>query len=124
MADRIELSSQVLGHALTVHALRAGKDWSITILGGCAPHVGSVSLAEYGQGKTELRTLLRDTHKDQVVGDRFARRIAGLTGGNVSVTCGIHYDDPGQAGLEAIVAAADELLDRLCARILQPPTTK
>lgn len=114
MAARIELSRDVLGHSITVTALPAGRDWSVTVLGGCAPHVGSVSLAEYADGDVTLRTLLRDSHKDQVVGDRFARRLAEQGRCTVCVSCGIHYEAPDRAGLERIVACADALLEELC----------
>lgn len=114
MAARIELSRDVLGYPITVTALPAGKDWSVTVLGGCAPHVGSVSLAEYGEGGVTLRTLLRETHKDQIVGDCFARRLAERRRCTVCVSCGIHYEDPNKADLEQIVACAHDLLEELC----------
>ena len=117
MTARIELSRDVLGHPITVTALPAGKDWSVTVLGGCAPHVGSVSLAEYENGEVTLRTFLRDSHKDQVVGDRFARRLAEQGRCTVCVSCGIHYENPNNADLERIVACADALLEELCLKI-------
>ena len=117
MAMRIELSREVLGYPITVTALPAGGDWSVTVLGGCAPHVGSVSLAEYENGEVTLRTLLRDTHKDQIVGDRFARRLAEQGRCTVCVSCGIHYEGPDKADLERIVACADALLDELRQKI-------
>ena len=114
MAANIELSREVLGYPITVTALPAGSDWSVTVLGGCAPHVGSVSLAEYQDGTVMLRTLLRESHKDQVVGDRFARRLAEQQKCTVCVSCGIHYEGPDRGDLEQIVACADNLLDMLC----------
>lgn len=117
MTARIELSRDVLGHPITVTALPAGKDWSVTVLGGCAPHVGSVSLAEYENGEVTLRTFLRDSHKDQIVGDRFARRLAEQGRCTVCVSCGIHYESPDKADLEQIVACADALLDEFCLKI-------
>lgn len=117
MTARIELRREVLGHPITVTALPAGDDWSVTVLGGCAPHVGSVSLAEYRNGEVTLRTLLRDSHKDQVVGDRFARRLAEQGRCTACVSCGIHYEGPNKADLERIVSCADALLDELCKEI-------
>lgn len=114
MAERIELRDWVLGHPITVTALPAGRDWSVTVLGGCQPHVGSVSLAEYENGAVTLRTLLRDSHKDQVVGDRFARKLAEKSRCTVCVSCGIHFDGPTRTELEQIVACAEGLLERLC----------
>lgn len=113
----IELSTQILGHPITVTAVEAGSDWSVTILGGCAPHVGSVSLAEYENGAVSLRTLLRETHKDQIVGDKFARALAQQGKCTVCVSCGIHYDGPGKDELAQIVACADGLLEQLLSEI-------
>ena len=114
MADEIRLCDQILGYPITVTALPAGRDWTVTILGGCQPHVGSVSLAEYGDGAVTLRTLSRTSHKDEVVGDRFAGRLAEQNQCTVCVSCGIHFDGPTQADLEQIVACAEGLLEKLC----------
>lgn len=113
----IELCASVLGHPITVTALTCGRDWSVTILGGCAPHVGSVTLAEYENGAARLRSLLREGHKDQVVGERFARRLSELGQCTVCAACGIHYEGPSKADLEQIVACAAALLDKLCQEI-------
>lgn len=110
----IELSRLVLDYPITVTAAPAGDDWNVTVLGGCAPHVGSVSLAEYCDGAVTLRTLLRETHKDQIVGDKFARVLAEQKRCTVCVSCGIHYDNADQQQLEQIVAATDALLRQLC----------
>lgn len=117
MADRIELHREVLGYPLTVIALRAGSDWNIAVSGGCAPHVGSVSFAEYVNDTVRLRTLTRDSHKDQIVGDRYAQRISLQEKCTVNVSCGIHFHDPTLKDLEKIVVCADELLEVLCGEI-------
>lgn len=117
MADGIRLCDQILGHPITVTALPAGRDWSVTVLGGCQPHIGSVSLAEYEDGAVKLRTLLRASHKDEVVGDCFARRLAERCRCTVCVSCGIHFDGPTRAELEQIVACSEGLLEKLCQMI-------
>lgn len=117
MTDRIELHAQVLDYPITVTAIPAGQDWVISVLGGCAPHAGSVSLAEYVDGTVVLRSLLRETHKDQIVGDRFARELAQQLQCTVSVTCGIHFDNATPEQLKEIVTCTDNLLSRLLARI-------
>lgn len=117
MTDRIELHAQVLGYPITAAAIPAGQDWVVSVLGGCAPHAGSVSLAEYTDGTVVLRSLLRETHKDQIVGDRFARELARQLQCTVSVTCGIHYDNATPEQLKEIVACTEDLLSRLLARM-------
>ena len=118
----IVLSEQVLGHPITVTAAPAGDDWNVTVLGGCTPHVGSVSLAEYLDDGVALRTLLRETHKDQIVGDKFARTLAEQKKCTVCVSCGIHYDRPDSADLTSIVACTSRLLNTLCEIIKKEST--
>lgn len=119
MADRIELSREVLGELLTVIACRVGNDWNVNVFGGCAPHVGSVSLAEYVGDTVLLRTLERDAHKDQIVGDRYAKRISRQEKCTVAVSCGIHFHNPSLEDLGEIVSCADKLLEDLCNKIGQ-----
>ena len=119
MAGRIELSREVLGESLTVIACRVGTDWNVNVYGGCAPHVGSVSLAEYVGDTVLLRTLERDTHKDQIIGDRYAKRISRQEKCTVAVSCGIHFHNPSLEDLEQIVSCAEELLEALCSKISQ-----
>ena len=113
----IELRTSIFDSPITVTAAPAGQDWNVTVLGGCAPHVGSVSLAEYQNGAVTLRTLTRETHKDQIVGDRFARVLAEQAKRTVCVSCGIHYDNASPEQLQQIVAAAETLLTQLCEQI-------
>ena len=113
----IEITKEIFGFPITVTATPAGTDWNVIILGGCAPHVGSVSLAEFNGSEVSLRTLLRETHKDQIVGDRFARMLAEQRKCAVCVSCGIHYYNANPQQLQQIVAATEELLITLCEQI-------
>ena len=110
----IELSKDVLGYPITVTAFPAGSDWNILITGGCSPHVGSISLAEFQNDSVALRTLVRDAHKDQIIGDRFAQALALQLRCTVCVSCGIHYDNPSPEDLNQIVFASNSLLCELC----------
>ena len=110
----IEISREIFAHPIKVSACPAGDDWNIIITGGCAPHVGSVSLAEYQNNEVTLRTLLREEHKDQIVGDHFARKLALHCRCTVCVSCGIHFDGPTPDDLSQIVSITDELLNELC----------
>lgn len=121
MGNRVELCRQTLGWPITVTALPAGQDWIVTVLGGCAPHVGSVSLAEYQGGTAVLRTLTRSSHKDQIIGDRFASRLAERYRCTVCVSCGIHFDGPTREELADVVACAESLLEQLCQSIQGAP---
>ena len=113
----VEITKEIFDYPITVTATPAGSDWNVIILGGCTPHVGSVSLAEYMDNSVVLRTLMRETHKDQIVGDKFARTLAEQEKCTVCASCGIHYDNADQPQLQQIVAATDELLTKLCEQI-------
>lgn len=109
----VNVTREILGHPITVTALQAGADWNVIITGGCTPHVGSVSLAEYENGKVNLRNLLRNEHKDQIVGDHFAYELAQHLHCTICVSCGIHFDAPTREGLKQIVALTDDMLTEL-----------
>ncbi len=113
----IEISREIFGYPIRVSASPAGDDWNIIITGGCTPHVGSVSLAEYQDGKVNLRNLLRAEHKDQIVSDRFACELALHHRCAVCVSCGIHFESPSGDDIKQIVSMADELLNELCSII-------
>lgn len=113
----IELSKDVLGYPITVTATLVGSDWNIIISGGCAPHVGSVSLAEFRNNVVTLRTLVRDSHKDQIIGDLFARTLAAQLQCTVSASCGIHFDNPSPDDLNHIISVSKLLLNELCEKI-------
>lgn len=117
MTDRINLKKIVLNYEIAVYAQKVGEDWSIMVSGGCTPHVGSVSLAEYNDGAVVVRSILRKNHKDQIVGEKFAQEIACRGRCNVCVCCGIHYENPHQNDLEAIVATTNDLLAELCVEL-------
>lgn len=115
----VTLARQVLGYPLRARAEALGEDWSVTVTGGCSPHIGSVSLAHWEDGELEVDTRLLSGHRDDVVGEKFARRLAEATGKTVSVACGIHYDRPTPPQLEEVVAQAEGLLEELEAAILR-----
>ena len=100
----------VLGYSITAELSPAGEDWSVLVLGGCAPHVGSVSTARWEGGSVTVESLVGRGHKDHIVSERFALALAQQTGRTVAVTCGIHYDAPGKEGLAAVLSGTEELL--------------
>lgn len=113
MEDQIVVELTVLGFPLRATALRAGEDWSVLVQGGFGPHIGSVSVARWVDRRVELQRLVGPGHRDDVVGDRFALRLAEGTGHTVCVCCGIHYDGPTKAELAQVVASAEVLLEKL-----------
>lgn len=63
----------VLDWPISVELKRYGLDWMVQITGGCAPHIGSVSVGTFADGEVHLRKILLPSHRDDVIGDRFCR---------------------------------------------------
>ena len=111
--DALHVQRSVLGWPICVDLFPAGDNWLVRITGGCAPHIGSVSVGSLENGEVVLRSILLPTHRDDVVGNRFAQALARHLQTTVCVTCGIHYDAPGKEGLQEIVACCEALLQEL-----------
>ncbi len=140
--NNIFLQRLVLGFSLSVLAIPAGEDLIVIIRGGCAPHVGSVSVARStaarnppaetwgpspgaadcpaetgsqtaGAGNLPVETILLPGHRDDVIGESFARELAGAAGKTVSVNCGIHYANPSRQEIGVIVQSAQSMLFEL-----------
>lgn len=107
----------VLNWPITVDITRVGEDWLVKIWGGCRPHIGSVCAARFESGNVHLQKILFPTHRDDVVGDRFAEALARQLKATVVVTCGIHYDNPGREGLQQIVNCTEQLLCEVLERV-------
>lgn len=117
MTEWIVLEEPCLGHPLRVSACPAGGDCAVVILGGSRPHVGAVSAAYWEEGNLRCETSAGRGHRDDVVSRRFAQALAMHLRGNVSVSCGIHYDGLTKEGLAQVLAAAERLLEELTARL-------
>lgn len=114
----MKLERSVLGYDISAVAERLGPDLMVTVTGGCAPHVGSVSLAWFEDGAVFTQSAFRPAHKDHIVGESYAEKLAGALRCGVSVTCGIHYDGVSADQIKLIVACADELLAELLEKLL------
>ena len=104
---------EVLGFPIKALLSKSGGDWLVQITGGCAPHIGSVSVGYWLQDRAEVKTILLPTHRDDVVSELFAGALAERLHSTVAVACGIHYENPGKEGLSQIVACTRELLDEI-----------
>ena len=113
MMSKSSFEREVLGYPISVELSGCGNDTLVKITGGCAPHIGSVSVAYLDSGEPALRTLLLPGHRDDVVSDLFAEAIAKKLGATVTVVCGIHYEEPVKAGIEEIMACVRGLLDEV-----------
>lgn len=117
MSEWITLEQSFLGYSLFVQARSVGADYAVVISGGCLPHVGGVSAAYWENGAVRCETSAGQGHHDDVVSKRFAQELAQACQCNVSVSCGIHYDNLSKTDLPGVLATADDLLKQLIARI-------
>ena len=101
---------QVLGYPICIDLQPLGKDLLVQITGGCAPHIGSISVGYWEKGRSHLKTILLPEHRDDIVGDEFAKTLYEHLHIAVTVICGIHYEAPGKDGLAEIVACTERLL--------------
>ena len=106
-------SVTVLGYPITASLTQLGADYLVTVTGGCGPHIGSVSVARWDGSAPVLETVLLPTHRDDVVGNRFASALCGQLHTAVTVVCGIHYDGPSREDLKTIVAGTEDLLRQI-----------
>ncbi|MGL4668555.1 MAG: hypothetical protein ACRCWR_11590 [Saezia sp.] len=116
----MEVTTLCLGEPITAKAEWMGKDLCVMVTGGEEPHFGSVSLgisrkSLTGSGETSatVSTMNMTGHKDDVVGNHFAKEIATEFECRVVVACGIHFDGAGPIEIQAIEKAANELLESL-----------
>jgi len=109
-----------LGSKLTAKAAFAGNDLWVLVAGGEKPHIGSVSvgaprkslMGDNGNSAT-VSTFNVTGHKDDVVGNLFAERLASEFCCTVSVSCGIHYHALSRDALRHIMDEVEFLLAEL-----------
>ena len=120
----IEVSRPCLGQKLTALARFMGRDLWVMVEGGDAPHIGSVSLAlprlsltGDRTGRATVSTFNLTGHKDDLVGDIFADRLASLFQCTVSVSCGLHFDDLAADRIKEVIDVAEAVLAELTDRL-------
>ena len=97
--ESIFIETVIAGCPVTCTVVPCGADLSITILGGNAPHVGSVVMAVSrpsltGEGLSATTSVLNRTgHKDDAIAVAVAENLAARLNCAVSCTCGVHIDN-------------------------------
>lgn len=103
----------VWGYSIRAEVQALDNGFDVGIFGGCSTHVGAVSLAEPEGG---VQTMERPGHKDRIVSESWALRLAKAWSAPVCVRCGIHYDNASPAQIQKIMAACDGLLEKVLMR--------
>lgn len=107
------IKKEVLGRTIEAWLTWRGKDLLVTVTGGDAAHVGSVSVCRMCGGEPRLEKILLPAHRDDVVGDKFAQALAQRLNTTVCVVSGIHFDGVSKQDIAEIVRASDEMLVRI-----------
>lgn len=79
----------------------------VLLAGGDSAHVGSVTIAN-PDGMAQ--TVFLPNHKDQIIGEKWAKALAAKYRRNTAVTCGIHYDNATADEISEIIQTTDKML--------------
>ena len=89
------IKRDVLGRTIEARLTWQGKDLLVTVTGGDAAHIGSVSVCRMCGGEPRIERILLPAHRDDVIGDKFAQA--------------------SKQDIAEIVRASDEMLVRILA---------
>ncbi|MBT2287885.1 hypothetical protein J7E73_01830 [Paenibacillus albidus] len=92
-----------------------GRDVLLVITGG-ARHIGAASTAFIQDGKAEVQTSAVPRHKEHLVTEKVALRVAAALGKTVTVVMGIHYDDISKEDIFAVVNQVDIKVEQYLAQ--------
>ncbi|MBU3803606.1 MAG: hypothetical protein H9872_02445 [Candidatus Cellulosilyticum pullistercoris] len=101
------IKRQAYGYEIQACITKMPKDIHILLTGGNLPHIGAVSIFEEGREKVFVQL---PEHKDGVVSQRWAKELSKLLNRQVTVNCGIHYDDLTKDQIEELVKLTEEML--------------
>ena len=105
--EQFVLKKELFGKRITAQVTRLDSGFHVLLAGGDKSHVGAVGMAHCG------KLLYLDafpSHKEQVICSEWALRISAQCCCDVTVACGIHYENAAMEQIETIVKASDELL--------------
>lgn len=113
----ISVKRQFLGYEIVAQAELVGDDWHLRISGGDTPHIGALSLAWLEEDNIIVKSLVRPSHKDHIVGEVFAKVLAESTKCTVAVEAGIHFEQLSKDEIEEVVRITHEMLSELLNKI-------
>lgn len=105
--EQFVLEKALFGRRITAQVTRLDSGFHVLLAGGDKSHVGAVGMAHYGK---LLCSYAFPSHKEQVICSEWAIRISAQCCCDVTVACGIHYENATREQIETIVKASDEWL--------------
>ena len=116
----ILLTGNAGGGKLFMRAEETGRDWTVIVTGGAAPHIGCAvlavpreSLREDGERSSTGSVLNVTGHKDEEICRYAAERLAAATGRIVVCTGGVHIEGITKDQIDGIRDMAAEMTERL-----------
>ena len=106
--------AECLGRTIVASATLFPEGVHISIYGGDRPHIGAVTII---RPEGEEETTQFPTHRDGVVSRRWGERLKEEGFLPAVVEAGIHYDGLTKAGVESVIRATDQLLERLLGKM-------
>ncbi len=101
-----------------------GEDLCVALYGGDTPHIGAVALAvphpglgNKNKNDASVSLLTVTGHKEDKLARKTAYALATERNCTVSVSCGIHLDNASRAEISAVLASADELLEKAIGKL-------
>ncbi len=104
------IKRELMGYPIQAEVVKLDDGINVLLIGGCRSHIGCVSVAE---PDGELRSMPFPGHKEQIVSDMWAKKIAAYFQCRTSVTCGIHYDNLSKEGLKKVQEALEYMLEEV-----------
>jgi hypothetical protein len=127
MPERFCVRTQWGAYDLEALVVRAGPDWLVWIWGGSRPHIGAVAMAQPRPSLKDPRAWSATAsvfsyvgHKEGILAQEAAERLAAALRANVVVAAGVHWDNLGPEGIAAILERARALVTLVEARMRSP----
>lgn len=103
-------------YQISAHCQYIGNDLHVVLTGGEQPHVGAVAVASQSAedvGGVQVSLITVPGHKEDVVVEKSARRLARQLGITVLVAAGMHWDEIDKKGITQVLEHADLLTEKV-----------
>jgi len=112
------------GYDLEAFVKQIGEDLLVAIWGGEKPHIGAVAVAQPRPSLKDESVVSATAsvfcylgHKDDIIAKEAAEKLSATLNTNVTVTAGVHWDDIDEAGIKAIIANSQRLVNMIIEKI-------
>jgi hypothetical protein len=118
--ETLQVEEEYLGHPIRLEARWQGADLAVQLYGGSRSHIGSVvlavprpSLRDPSRMSATSSVLNRPGHQDENPARRLAESFASRLQTNVTVLCGIHFDDLEGKQVQEVNRLCDALAEKI-----------